>query len=126
MPVVNKQLVGVEAIQYLASKYDWNVYVPDYNRMNIIAYRQTRDSAGNLTYNCAQEYMFTQELTIEWDGFISVALKNKPEDEKAWFEDGWVEYDSWEGDPEWVLKLYAESTPFAQWFEDNIVDYEIQ
>jgi hypothetical protein len=123
MPVVNisKTLKGEQAIEYLASKYDWNVYCPNYNRMNIIAYRQKRDSAGSLSYDSANEYIFKQDMSMDWDLFIGTALN----DDK-WSDKGWYEYDSWEGDPFWVIQLYRTSTPFAEWFEENIVDYEIQ
>jgi len=123
MPVVtiSKQLIGSDAIEYLASKYDWNVYCPDYNRMNIIAYRQTRDSAGNLTYDSTHEHIFKQEMSMDWDGFISTALNDD-----SWSEKGWYEYDSWEGDTFWIVKLCRTSSAFLQWFEENIVDYEIQ
>lgn len=123
MPVVEirKTIIGEQAIEYLASKYDWNVYCPDYNRMNIIAYRQKRDSAGNLSYDSTHEYIFRQELSVDWDTFIGTALRDD-----AWTNSGWYEYDSWEGDPFWVVQLYRTSTPFQNWFEEYIVDYEIQ
>ena len=125
MPVVNisKQLVGVEAIEYLGTKYDWNVYCPDANVMNIIAYRQRKctPDGDDLCADYTNEVIFKQELTVDWDKFIGIAL-----DDEQWTYKGWYEYDSWEGDPAWIVKLYTESTPFAEWFEQNIVDYEIQ
>jgi hypothetical protein len=121
MPVVNKQLIGIAAVEYLANKYDWNVYCPDYNRVNIIAYRQRLEGNGSLTYDSTHEVIFKQDMSIDWTVFIGLVLRDD-----SWSDKGWYEYDSWEGDPHWVAKLYTESTPFANWFEENIVDYDIE
>lgn len=122
MPIVNisKTLTGDEAVAYLSQKYDWNVYCPDFNVMSIIAYRQKR--FGNaLTYDPLREHVFRQLLCADWDSFIAIAL-----DDEKWLNQSWYEHDSWEGDPEWVVRLYNASSLFATWFDQNIVDYEIE
>ena len=119
--VINKELTGEDAIRYLGAKYDWNVYCPDYNRMCIIAYRQKREDNGGLVYDGSWEVIFRQEMTVDWSGFIGTVLRDDD-----WSSSGWYEYDSWEGDTEWLVQLCRNSSVFTKWFEENIVDYEIK
>ena len=115
-------LTGVDAVKHIAEKYSWNIYVPDYGRLNVIAYRTEILSDGTLqnVYSQDSENIFTMQLTVD-DGWVRAVAGHFLED-CDWDKKGWVEYDSWI-EPKEILYAYKRLDAFTEWFDENIVDY---
>ena len=119
MPEVSINLTGLDAVKYIASKYDWNVYGFDYNYVSLCAYRQhivdghkQCDTSEWLTYNSA--------LSINNEE-VPILLQKE-----NWSSEVWHEYDAWVGEDEVIVKLYVASQKFAKWFDAVVVDYVVR
>jgi hypothetical protein len=111
-------LTGLEAVDYIASKYDWNVYCPDYNMLNLSAYTQ-RMVDGYV--QCNTDYWMTYQLPMCVFNSDEIALLLQDDD---WVGKGWYEHDSWE--PQVITRLYEMSDRFRVWFDANIIDYVVR
>ena len=119
MPNVTIELSGMEAVKYLADKYSWNVYVPDYSWVNVIAYPQVIHPDGTVSTDTSQsgEKIFKLALSEQYDLPVGIALRCP-----KWYDYGWREHDDWL-DPAEVMKMYECSVSFSEWFDANIVNY---
>jgi hypothetical protein len=120
MPSASVELTGLEAVKYIASKYDWNVYCPDYNMLHLSAYKQ-RIVDGYT--QCNTDSWLTYEVPMAVINSDEIALLLESDD---WVGLGWYEHDSWVGEDEVVTKLWTRSPRFQIWFDTNIHDYVVR
>jgi hypothetical protein len=127
---ITQTLDGDEAVNYLISKYDWNIYVPDYNRISVIAYRQARDETdgGNLYCDYASGVSIAFDMNLTNFDIVATLLSND-ENGKEWTNHTWIEYDDWTGtyanEESIILDAYKTNHKFREWFEQTIVDYPL-
>jgi hypothetical protein len=124
---ITQTLSGDEAVNYLISKYDWNIYVPDYSALTVIAYRQRyEDGYPVCDYGSSESISFEMNLT-NFD--IVATLLSNDEYGKDWTNHTWIEYDDWTGtyanDENIILDAYKTNQKFREWFEQTIVDYPL-
>lgn len=120
---VTVKLTGIKAVEYLIDKHDWNIYGSDYDRLSVIAYRQSLDEAGNIHAVYSWETIFTLPLRIENNDILRVLLG------KDWVSQVWYESDEWSTVNEFgdniILNAYLCDEAFRNWFDINIQDYEM-
>lgn len=112
-------LTGDDAVSVIALKYTWNVYVPDYGLLKVLAYPKTRDIDGFFSTDFSEksEIAFTLPMSISHSKLLAVLL-----DDHQWDEKSWLEHDDWL-DADTVVKAYGTDWLFADWFEENVKDY---
>jgi len=126
LPEVTISLKGDEALAYLISKHDWNIFVPDYDRVNVIAYRQERDEDDIIRCDYSSDRSFTLPLNLTNYDSVAILLG------EDWTKEVWVDHDDWVGDTNLVTfendpiyRLYKADHEFRAWFDLNITDYEL-
>jgi hypothetical protein len=127
---ITQTLNGEEAVKYLISKYDWNIYVPDYNIINVIAYRQKRDdNDGGFVY-CDYDSSVSISFEMSLANFDIIAtLLSNDENGNEWTKHTWIEYDDWTGtyanEESIIWDAYNIDYRFREWFKQTIVDYPL-
>jgi hypothetical protein len=122
-------ITGEDAVTYLIDKYSWNIYGADYDRLNVIAYRQLLEKeTGAVQSDYRWESVFSIRMCIENFALIQALLRDETYVNGDWYKHSWYEYDSWghetqDGTHNIILDAYRLNAPFRAWFDNNIVDY---
>lgn len=117
---VTPTLTGDTAIKYLADRYDWNIYCGDYGLLSVSAYRHKLDNEGHVVCDTSNFHTFGITMTKAFDEVLSMLLSNPD-----WADLGWIDHDDWVA-TERIVWLYNHHEPFAEWFKENIKEYEVK